>query len=137
MAKRSLNKKAEILEDHFGDIGDKNWAVFVILFFHFQYHGEKSKFSFQVEVIVDFKNPVGEGDLKKIESSDLLEVVMRWFQEGYENVFEHFSFFLIKSTVKQPHFFNHDGGADDPVVLDVKFGFVSGKYVNNDEVVNW
>lgn len=51
-------------------------------------------------------------------------------------MFEHFSFFLIKSTVKQPHFFNHDGGADDPVVLDVKFGFVSGKYVNNDEVVN-
>ncbi len=132
-----MGKEAEILEDHFSDIGDENWAVFVVFFFHFQDHGEKSESSFQVEVVVDFKDPVGKGDLKKIESSDLLKVVVGWFQEGYENVLKHFSSFLITSAVKQPDFFDHDRWADDLVVLYVELGFVCGKNVNGDKVVNW
>ncbi len=49
---------------------------------------------------------------------------------------KHFAYLFIKCAIKQPNFLNHDGRTGDPVVLDVKFGFVSRKNVNSNQIVD-
>ncbi len=74
-----MSKKAEILENHFGDIGDEDGAVLIVSFFSFHDDGKKPQSAFQVEVVVNFKNPVCERDLQEIKPPDLLKIVMRRF----------------------------------------------------------
>lgn len=112
------------MEDDFSDICDENRAVLIVSFFSFHDDGKKLEPSFQVEIVINFKNSVGERDFKEIKPTDLLKIVMRRFEKRDKNMFEHFLSFFVKSTVKQPYFLHHDGRTDHFAVLNVKFGFV-------------
>ncbi len=49
---------------------------------------------------------------------------------------KHFASLFIICAVKQPNFLNHDGRTDNPVMLDVEFGFVIRKYVKGNKIVD-
>jgi hypothetical protein len=72
-----VSQEAKILEDHFSDISDENRAVLIVGFFSFHDDGKKLKPSFQVKIVINFKNSVGERDFQKVKPTDLLKIVMR------------------------------------------------------------
>jgi hypothetical protein len=95
-----VSQEAKILEDHFSDISDENRAVLIVGFFSFHDDGKKLEPSFQVEIVINFQNSVGERDFEEIKPTNLLKIVMRRFEKRDEDMFEHFLSFLVKSTVK-------------------------------------
>jgi hypothetical protein len=100
ISERSVSQEAKILEDHFSDISDENRAVLIVGFFSFHDDGKKLEPSFQVEIVINFQNSVGERDFEEIKPTNLLKIVMRRFEKRDEDMFEHFLSFLVKSTVK-------------------------------------